>query len=405
VETLSAGILSPPSQGWLATWRSQMGRCAHWWRVGRLLAGLGAAVVLMACCRGAAGAAVVVPCVGDCNGDGTVTVNEILLLAGIALGEADIATCPLGDANPDGQITIDEIIAAVNSALNGCETQSATPTPTPAATSTPTNSPSATVTPTPSSVPSGTPTPTSSPTGTATPTPSSTVTATPTPTSPSLGPPITYFGLAGQDRVPVPTAGMVGQNPMFTKPPISNGQGFYVVVEAGFGSSGSLPGTVTFNPTPAARPDLQIQADRDLGDGSTLVCDQPPVQNPSPTITPGGVPGINSSVPNHCTKDPEECVTDALNDFGCRFIVISTSGEAITEPTPQLPSFVNPTPGLTQRQYIFAQPSGSWLAFATGDTLLTVRVRDIAGNLGDPRSIVLRVPTPVTGGASGTLGP
>jgi hypothetical protein len=59
-------------------------------------------------------------CVGDCNDDGYVAVDEILTLVNIALGNATATTCEPGDANHDGQITVDEILAAVNNALNGC---------------------------------------------------------------------------------------------------------------------------------------------------------------------------------------------------------------------------------------------------------------------------------------------
>ena len=63
----------------------------------------------------------IVPCVGDCNEDGQVTVNEIITMANIALGNADISTCFAGDEDGDGEIRISEIITAVNYALNGCE--------------------------------------------------------------------------------------------------------------------------------------------------------------------------------------------------------------------------------------------------------------------------------------------
>jgi hypothetical protein len=59
-------------------------------------------------------------CIGDCNGDGEVSVDELLTMVNIALGTADIASCVAGDANRDGTITIDEILAAVVNALNGC---------------------------------------------------------------------------------------------------------------------------------------------------------------------------------------------------------------------------------------------------------------------------------------------
>jgi len=59
-------------------------------------------------------------CTGDCNGDGTVTVDEILTMVNIALGIEDVSTCLPGDANNDKMITVDEILTAVNDALNGC---------------------------------------------------------------------------------------------------------------------------------------------------------------------------------------------------------------------------------------------------------------------------------------------
>jgi len=59
-------------------------------------------------------------CTGDCNGDGEVTVNELVLMVNIALGTTAVSECPAGDANDDGEITVDELVAAVNNALNGC---------------------------------------------------------------------------------------------------------------------------------------------------------------------------------------------------------------------------------------------------------------------------------------------
>lgn len=59
-------------------------------------------------------------CPGDCNDDLHVTVDEILAMVSIALGNVDVSTCRAGDANRDGQITVDEILAAAGNALNGC---------------------------------------------------------------------------------------------------------------------------------------------------------------------------------------------------------------------------------------------------------------------------------------------
>jgi hypothetical protein len=59
-------------------------------------------------------------CNGSCDYSGQVTVEDILKMVDIALGNDGVASCPAGDTNGDGQITIDEILAAVNNALNGC---------------------------------------------------------------------------------------------------------------------------------------------------------------------------------------------------------------------------------------------------------------------------------------------
>jgi hypothetical protein len=55
--------------------------------------------------------------VGDCNADETVTVEEIVTLVRIALGETSLEQCPAGDRNDDGLVTIEEIVLAVQAAL------------------------------------------------------------------------------------------------------------------------------------------------------------------------------------------------------------------------------------------------------------------------------------------------
>ncbi len=61
-----------------------------------------------------------VPCVGDCNGDGRVTVDEMLTVAAIALGNSSVAECRAGDARDEGTITVDDVLAAADNALNAC---------------------------------------------------------------------------------------------------------------------------------------------------------------------------------------------------------------------------------------------------------------------------------------------
>jgi hypothetical protein len=60
-------------------------------------------------------------CIGDCDGDGTVTIDNILVLVNIALEQAALSACPSGDRDGDGSVTVSEIIAAVGAALAGCQ--------------------------------------------------------------------------------------------------------------------------------------------------------------------------------------------------------------------------------------------------------------------------------------------
>lgn len=57
-------------------------------------------------------------CVGDCNGNGRVVVNEIIVMVNVVLGTADILMCPMGMLTPP--VTVAQIIQAVNNALTGC---------------------------------------------------------------------------------------------------------------------------------------------------------------------------------------------------------------------------------------------------------------------------------------------
>jgi Putative Ig domain len=86
-----------------------------------------------------------VACSGDCDGNGEVTVNELITGVNIALGSAGVDACPSFDRDSNGVITIDEILAAVNALLLGCP---ATPMPTATASATKTATPSVTATPT-----------------------------------------------------------------------------------------------------------------------------------------------------------------------------------------------------------------------------------------------------------------
>jgi parallel beta-helix repeat protein len=56
---------------------------------------------------------------GDCDGDGVVTINEIILAVNIALGNAPLSACSAADVDGDGMVSIADLIQAVNAVLGG----------------------------------------------------------------------------------------------------------------------------------------------------------------------------------------------------------------------------------------------------------------------------------------------
>ena len=59
-------------------------------------------------------------CDGDCNDDRSVAVDEIILGVRIALGDAPLGDCQAMDADGDGAVTVNDLLAAVTHALQGC---------------------------------------------------------------------------------------------------------------------------------------------------------------------------------------------------------------------------------------------------------------------------------------------
>ncbi|MBX3026545.1 hypothetical protein KF840_16695 [bacterium] len=286
-------------------------------------------------------------CVGDCDGDDRVAINELILGVGVALGSESVAACPALDANGDGVVAISELVTGVNNALDGCRA-AASPTPRPA-----------------------TRTVTASRTATATPT----VTATP-----ASGPAILFFGLTNaDDSYQPPTDTDPDGVPIYRR---SYGFGFSLVVEAKPGPSGQALGVDTF--VDGGVPDLQVQATRPLGNGSAAVCD-----GAAPTF--GGVPGIDPP-----RLDDPQAIADPLNDLGCRFI------DGLGKPGARTCDlgcirFESGDYGCRfneagERQ--FCAPVSAPLTFPSGDTLVTARVRDRAGNLGAPARLIVRITPP-----------
>jgi hypothetical protein len=59
-------------------------------------------------------------CVGDCNGDRVVSINELLIGVNIANNRAPTSACAVLDVDQDGTVRVNELIHAVRNALTGC---------------------------------------------------------------------------------------------------------------------------------------------------------------------------------------------------------------------------------------------------------------------------------------------
>ncbi len=98
-------------------------------------------------------------CTGDCDGDGELSISELIRGVNIALGSASLNTCPGFDSDGNGNASINELVKAVSDALFGCGVRPPTRTPTSVPTNTVPRLPTATFVPTATAVPQGTPTP------------------------------------------------------------------------------------------------------------------------------------------------------------------------------------------------------------------------------------------------------
>ena len=125
---------------------------------------------------------------------------------------------------------------------------------------------------------------------------------------------------------------------------------------------------------PSVRPDLQIEADHDLGDGSLAICDQR-----KPNI--GGIPAIN---PPSFAETAQ--IAAALNDFSCRFEQFGESDASCTVDKYGEFSFLKPDESTMQFCMVVAR---AW-SFPEGDTLVSVRLRDTEGNPGPVSTFRLR---------------
>jgi hypothetical protein len=59
-------------------------------------------------------------CTGDCDGNGSVAINELILGVNIDLGLQSVSACPAFQ-NALGQVGIAQLVTGVNNALSGCK--------------------------------------------------------------------------------------------------------------------------------------------------------------------------------------------------------------------------------------------------------------------------------------------
>ncbi len=206
------------------------------------------------------------------------------------------------------------------------------------------------------------------------------------------GPDITFFGVARSDGVAqTPDQYDNKGRPVY----ITGGSGIQVVIEARPGPSREPVAGSAFNYNPGdptVLPDLQVLLSRPLGNGSPAVCDKTlPDQ--------GGVPGTPS-----LDYNDGQTVANAINDFGCRVDdgtgspqgrVASADACTVDAQTGDF-HFVN---SITTLQ--FCTPIARNWAFQPGTTVVEARVRDVQGNLGAAREMVVQVGATCAGDCNG----
>jgi len=192
-----------------------------------------------------------------------------------------------------------------------------------------------------------------------------------------VGPVVTHLGAARADGSVVEPIGKDAKGIPIYETQV--GSGFMLVVEGKPGLGNMEIGRKLFVydlDDPKARPDLEIQATRDLGDGSKAVCDRT-----RPNI--GGMPGIN---PPDWSETLD--VSRTLADWACRFETFIESQSACIVKRNGEFTFVDPA---TSTQFCMTV-ARAWV-FPEGETLVSARLRDVEGNPGPVKQIKIRRPT------------
>ena len=265
-------------------------------------------------------------------------------------------------------------------------TRTATRTATRTGTATTTATRTAPATPTASVGPPETPTPTLTHTGGATPTRTQTPTRTHTPTitltpteTPRPGADVSFVGAARPDDHLVDPVEFRDGVPIFERPV---GFLFTIVIEGKPGPSRRPVGLNAFNwdpSDPVVRPDLEVIVENPLG------------ENPTPDVCDDMLPFIGG-VPASDSFAETQPISDAINDFACRFVDGSGNpggrggSDACTLFDDGLFRF-----GGTASTAQFCAPIAEPFGFPVGETTIRVRLRDNSGQPGPPAAFILRV--------------
>lgn len=157
-----------------------------------------------------------------------------------------------------------------------------------------------------------------------------------------------------------------------------NGGQLLIVVEGAKGLSNASVGQSTMPGSFGDWPDIQIETTQQLGDGTRGTC-----ANGDPG---GGVPGINP--PNFTPESSPGILTAALDSFGCQFEYHFPNALCTWSGDPTNAHYLS---GSTAQ---FCDQMSANAPFNSGDSVVTVRLRDINGNTGPTAQIVVRVSTP-----------
>jgi hypothetical protein len=195
---------------------------------------------------------------------------------------------------------------------------------------------------------------------------------------------ITFFGVTnGDDTLVSPVGAAEDGTPIYERPAYN----FSLVIEGRPGGTKSPIGTSTFNwdpSDPSALPYLLIEASEPLGaNPTTAVCDD----------TPGNLGGVPATDPPDFSLT--QSVADVINDFACRFKdgAGTRNGRVADDACTLFPDDPQPYHYVNSRSTIqFCGLITAPIAFPVGDTRVTARVRDVAGNRSAPSIIIIRVP-------------